>query len=70
MQDADAKSRRGIGTRREGEGGENNAKLNNSSTDQHFDAGFYTKIATTFLFLIVLTKCAFWRRWQAKTASI
>ena len=40
-------------------GGENNAKLNNSSTDQHFDAGFYTKIATTFLLLIALTKCAY-----------
>ncbi len=57
MQDADAKSRRGIGTQREG--GKNNAKLNNSSTDQHFDARFYTKIATTFLLLIALTKCAY-----------
>jgi hypothetical protein len=52
MQDADAKSRRGIGTQREGQGGENNAKLNNSSKDQNFDAGFYTKIATTFLLLL------------------
>ena len=42
-----------------GGGGENKAKLNNSSTDQHFDAGFYTKIATTFLLLIALTKCAY-----------
>jgi hypothetical protein len=39
MQDTYAKSRRGIGTRRMGGGG-NNAKLNNSSTDQHFHAGF------------------------------
>jgi hypothetical protein len=39
--------------------GENNAKLNNSSTDQHFDAGFQTKIAITFLLLIALTKCAY-----------
>ncbi len=37
----------------------NNAKFNNSSTDQHFDTGFYTKIATTFLLLIALTKCAY-----------
>ena len=32
LQDADAKSRRGIGTRRKGKGGENNANLNNSIT--------------------------------------
>ena len=41
MQDTYAKSRRGIGTRREGEGGGNNAKLNNSSTDQHFEDSYY-----------------------------
>jgi hypothetical protein len=71
MQDADAKSRRGIGTRRKGEEGENNAKLNNSSTGQHFDVGFQTKIAITFLLFIALTNMpiSFWRRWQAKTAS-
>ncbi len=38
-----------------GEGGENNTKLNNSLMDQHFEAGFYTKIATTYLLLIALT---------------
>jgi hypothetical protein len=38
-------------------GGGNNAKLNNSSTVQHFDVGFKMKIANTFL-LIALTKCA------------
>jgi hypothetical protein len=42
-----------------GGGGGNNAKLNTSSTDQHFDSGFYTKIATTFLLLIASTKCAY-----------
>ncbi len=59
LQDADTKSRCGIGTRRMGEGGENNAKLYNSSTVEHFDAGFKTKIAITFLLLIALTKCAY-----------
>ncbi len=39
--------------------GENNAKLNNSSTDQRFDAGFQMKIANIFLLLIALTKCAY-----------
>ncbi len=39
--------------------GENNAKLNNSSTEQHFDTRFDTKIAITFLLLIALTKCAY-----------
>ncbi len=38
--------------------GENNAKLNNSSTEQHLDARFYMKIAITFLLLIALIKCA------------
>jgi hypothetical protein len=33
MQDADAKSRRGIGTRRYGERGENNTKHSRSLTD-------------------------------------
>ncbi len=57
--------------RRERWRGEKNAKLNNSSTEQHFDAIFHTKIAITFLLLIALTNVAmsFWRRWQAKTAS-
>ncbi len=59
LQDADAKSRRGIGKRRNGERGENNAKLNNSSTVQHLDAGFQLKIVKTLLLLIVLTKCAY-----------
>ncbi len=60
MQEVDAKSRCGIGTRREWEGrGENNTKLNNSSTGQHFVAEFHTKIAFTFLVLIALTKCAY-----------
>jgi hypothetical protein len=58
LQDADAKSRRGIGTLRNGERGENNVKLNNSSTVQHFDAGFQMKIVKTLLLLIMLTKCA------------
>ena len=40
-------------------GGENNAKLNNSSTGQHFDAGFQMKIDDTFLLLIALTKSAY-----------
>jgi hypothetical protein len=59
LQDADAKSRCGIGTRRNGEKGENNAKLNNSSTVQNFDAGFQMKKVKTLLLLIVLTKCAY-----------
>jgi hypothetical protein len=57
LQDADAKSRSGIGTRRMGGGG-NNVKLNNSSTVQHFDTGFKMKILNTFL-LIALTKSAY-----------
>ncbi len=40
-------------------GGGNNAKLNNSSMEQHFDARFQTKIAISFLLLIALTKCAY-----------
>jgi hypothetical protein len=59
FQDADAESSCGIGTLREGEGVENNAKFNNSSTEQYFGARFYTKIAITFLLLIALTKCAY-----------
>jgi hypothetical protein len=47
-----------LGCGERGRGG-NNAKLNNSSTEQHFDAIFYTKIAITFLLLIALTKCAY-----------
>ncbi len=39
MQDADAKLGRGERGR-----GENNAKLKNSSMEQHFDARFYTNI--------------------------
>jgi hypothetical protein len=42
-----------------GGGGENNAKLNNSSTVQHFDARFKMKILNTFLLLIALSKCAY-----------
>jgi hypothetical protein len=42
-----------------GGGGENNTKLNNSSTVQHFDAGFKMKILNTFLLLIGLSKCAY-----------
>ncbi len=38
---------------------QNNAKLKNSTTEQHFDAIFYTKVAITFLLLIELTKCAY-----------
>jgi hypothetical protein len=41
-----------------GRGG-NNAKLNNSSTEQYFGAIFYTKIDIPFLLLIALTKCAY-----------
>jgi hypothetical protein len=59
LQSADAKSRHGIGTLRNGERGENNAKLNNTSTVQHFDAGFQMKIVKTLLILIVFTKCAY-----------
>ncbi len=40
-------------------GGGNNAKLNNSSTEQHFDTRYQTKIAIAFLLLIALTKCAY-----------
>ncbi len=40
-------------------GGGNNAKLNNSSTEQYFGAIFYMKIDITFLLLITLTKCAY-----------
>jgi hypothetical protein len=40
-------------------GGGGNAKLNNSSTVQHFDGGFKMKIANTFLLLIALTKSAY-----------
>ncbi len=69
FQDVDAESGCGFETRRKGGGGGKNAKINNSSTEQHFDTGFQTKIAITFLLLIALTKCAFWRRWQAKTTS-
>ncbi len=57
MQDADSNPDAESGC---GEwGGGNNAKLNNSSTDQHFDAGFQMKIANTFLLLIALTKSAY-----------
>jgi hypothetical protein len=42
-----------------GGGGENNAKLNNSSMKQHFSAIFYTKIDIPFFLLIALTKCAY-----------
>ncbi len=59
FQDADAEFRHGIGTWRKGKGGENNAKLNNSSTEQHYGAIFYTKIDIPFLLLIALTKCAY-----------
>ncbi len=59
LQDADAESGRGFRTRRKGKGGENNAKLNNSSTEQHFDAIFHTKIDIPFLLLNALTKCAY-----------
>jgi hypothetical protein len=59
---ADAGRGRQIQTRNwdaeRGGGGENNAKLNNSSTEQHLDARFYTKIAITFLLLFALIKCA------------
>ncbi len=54
---------RGIQTRNwdaeKGGGGENNAKLNNSSMEQYFGAIFYTKIDIPFLLLIALTKCAY-----------
>jgi hypothetical protein len=45
-----------LGRRERGRGG---GKLNNSSTERHFGAIFYTKIAITFLLLIALTKCAY-----------
>ncbi len=55
---------RGIRTRiwdteKGGGGVGNNAKLNNSLTEQHFNARFQTKIAITFLLLIAVTKCAY-----------
>jgi hypothetical protein len=40
-------------------GGGNNAKLNNSSTEQYFSARFYTKIDITFLLHIALIKCSY-----------
>jgi hypothetical protein len=48
-----------LGRRERGRGGENNAKLNNSSTEQYFGTIFYTKIDIPFLLLIALTKCAY-----------
>jgi hypothetical protein len=57
MQDADAKSRRGIG-RMEGRG-EINVKQRNSLTFQHFAAKFKMKIVYTFLLHTALTKCAY-----------
>jgi hypothetical protein len=59
MQDADAKSRRGIETQRMEGRGENNAKRRHSLTVQYFAAKFKTKIANTFLVHIVLTKSAY-----------
>jgi hypothetical protein len=59
FQDADAESRRRIGTRRKGKRGENIAKHNNLSTEQYFGPIFYTKIDIPFLFLIALTNCAY-----------
>jgi hypothetical protein len=46
-----------VGTRRKGGGG-NNAKLNNSSMVQHFDAIFQMKIDIPLFLLIALTKCS------------
>jgi hypothetical protein len=59
MQDADAKSRRGIGTRRMEGRGENNAKRRHSVTVQYFAAKFKTKIVYTLLLHTALTKCAY-----------
>jgi len=56
-----------IGTQRNGERGENNAKRSHLLTDLHFDAGFKMKKDITLLLHIALTK--FWRRWQVKIAS-
>jgi hypothetical protein len=59
FQDADAESGHGIGWDAEKRGGGNNAKLNNSSTVQHFDAIFQMKIDIPFFLLIALTKCSY-----------
>ena len=48
-----------LGRGERGRGGGNNAKLNNSSTEQHFDAIFHMKIVIPFLLLIALTKCVY-----------
>ncbi len=56
--DADAISRRGIGTRRMGGGG-NNEKRCHSLTDQHINGKLKTKIANTILLLFALSKCAY-----------
>jgi len=58
FQDADSESGRGIGWDAEKGGGGNNAKLNNSSTVQHFDAIFHMKIDIPLFLLIALTKCS------------
>ncbi len=59
MQDADAKSRHGIGTRRMEGRGENNAKRRHSLTVQYFAAKFKMKIVNYFLLYTALTKCAY-----------
>jgi hypothetical protein len=59
IQDADAKSRRGIETRRMEGRGENNAKRRHSLAVQYFAAKFKLKIANTFLLHIALTKSAY-----------
>ncbi len=53
-QDADAESKRRIGTRRKGKGGENNAKLNNSITKQYFGAILHTLTNCAHLLLASL----------------
>ncbi len=58
MQDADAKSRRGIGTRRMERRGENNTKRRHLLTVQFFAARFKMKIVQTLLLHTGLTKCA------------
>ena len=59
MQDADAKSRRRIGTQRMEGRGKNNAKRCHSLTVKYFAAKFKMKIDDTFLLLIALTKSAY-----------
>jgi hypothetical protein len=59
MQNAEAKSIRGIGTQRIEGRGENNAKRRHSLMVQYFAAKFKLKIVYAFLLHTALTKCTY-----------